>query len=249
MSAGTDFNQNPDPIGAEEEARQMPLSFDDGGESLSLPTATRRRRPGVGAVVFGAVAVVAAGSLFSMRAIGRAGAAENAPSEAGKLVETFLKERAQAKAGAPDAKLDILDTEGVTALQIAKEDLHKDPFVLAGEIGVVAGGETPPAVDAGPGPAPEPAPDRTEALRLAWEAAVDEGAAGILVQSCLRSSNAANSMAHVNGQVLRMCDTIAVPNTTVLYEIVEIDSDGIVLRAENADLSHERLVRLLVLRN
>jgi len=128
VSAGTDFNQNPDPIGAEEEARQMPLSFDDGGESLSLPTATRRRRPGVGAVVFGAVAVVAAGSLFSMRAIGRAGAAENAPSEAGKLVETFLKERAQAKAGAPDAKLDILDTEGVTALQIAKEDLHKDPF-------------------------------------------------------------------------------------------------------------------------
>ena len=56
-------------------------------------------------------------------------------------------------------------------------------------------------------------------------------------------------MAHVNGQVLRMGDTIAVPNTTVLYEIVEIDSDGIVLRAENADLSHERLVRLLVRRN
>lgn len=248
MNAGMDFNRDADPTVAEEEARQMPLSFDDGGESLSLPTATRRRRPGVGAVVFGAVAVVAAASLFSMRAIGRAGAAENAPSEAGKLVETFLKERSQAKAGKPDAKLDLLDTEGVTALQIAKEDLHKDPFVLAGEIGLVAGGEQATGAGDGPGPA-QPAPDRTEAMRLAWEAAVDEGAAEIQVQSCLRSSNAANSMAHVNGQVLRTGDTIAVPNTAILYEIVEIDSDGIVLRAENADLSHERLVRLLVRRH
>jgi hypothetical protein len=249
VTGGTDFNANPEPIGAEEEARQMPLSFDDGGESLSLPTATRRRRPGVGAVVFAVVAVGAAASLLSMRAIGRAGAAENASSEAGKLVETFLKERSQAKAGKDDAKLDLLDTDGVTALQIAKEDLRKDPFVLAGEIGLMAGGSEAAPTGGVPTVASEPAPDRTEALKLAWEYSVDEGAAGILVQSCLLSSNPANSMAHVNGQVLRMGDAIAVPNTTVIYEITEIGADGIVLRAENADLSHERLVRVLVRRN
>jgi hypothetical protein len=247
VTSGSDFNAGNGPVGAEEEeARQMPLSFDDGGESLSLPTATRRRRPGFGAVVFGAVAVAAVASLYSMRAIGRAGAAESPASDAGKLVETFLKERSKDTGAKSAAKLDLLDSDGVAALQIAREDLRKDPFVLAGETGLVAG--APTTGEEGQATA-APTPDRAAELRAAWEYAVDEGAAGISVQSCLRSSVAANSMAHVNGQVLRTGDAIAVPNTTVIYEIVEIDSDGIVLRAENADLGHERLVRVLVRRH
>ena len=66
------------------------------------------------------------------------------------------------------------------------------------------------------------------------------------MQSSMVSSNPANSMAHVNGQVLRVGETLSINGSTVVFTISEITKDGIVLRAWNEDLQREAIFRVIV---
>lgn len=231
------------PFGADEE-RTMPLSFEDGGESLSVAGGGSRRRFGFGTLIFAGAAAIAVASLFSMRAIGRAGATELANSDAGMLVETFLKERANRKAD--ESKKDgLLDADGYAQLQIARDDLQKNPFVLTGEQPRVEGIV---ASDGGGGAVVEPAQDPNAARIAEWEEAVAASLENVRVVSTMLSSRPDAGMANVNGAVYRTGDAVLVPKATVRLTIHKIEADGVTLRAFDASLGRERLQKVLVKR-
>lgn len=231
-----------DPLADGEEERSMPLSFEDGAESLSVAGGGSRRRFGFGTLAFAGAAAIAVASLLSMRAIGRAGASDAPPSDAGLLVESFLKEQAARKGDA--AKQDgLLDAEGYAQLQISRDDLQKNPFVLLSEEpkleGVAPGGAAAARVVAD---------DPDAARRAEWDAAVDEGFANVKVQSTMLSSRAEACMATVNSQVYRTGDAVVVPKATVRFTVHLIEADGVTLRAFDAALGRERLQKFLVKR-
>jgi len=166
-----------------------------------------RKRLGFGAMLFGSVAAIAVVSLFSMRAIGRAGAATPAESESEALVDKFLTERE----GKSDQALGsaLLDVDGSMRTRIPTEDLKKP-------------------------------------RNSTWDALCAAAARAAHVQSAMVSSNPANSMAHVNGQVLRVGETLSINGSTVVFTITEITKDGILLRAWNEDLQREAVFRVAV---
>ncbi len=242
MSGHNNAHNRNEPLD-EEEPRSVPLSFEDGAEALNVASGGSTKRFGFGAMVFTGAVVLAGASLYSMRAIGRAGAAEPVISEAGKLVEVFLKER---DGRAADAKRqgDLLDTESYARFQISTDDLAKNPFVLIGEEPSITGATPGSSIVATSDP--ERAASMAKARADSWIALVDAGAAGLRAQSVLISSKSENSLAHINGQMLRLGDSVALPDTAIIYDITEIAGDGVVFRAYNADLKCERLVKILV---
>jgi len=228
----------------DDEERQMPLSFEDGKESITVAAGSGRRKLGFGAMLFGGVAAIAVVSLFSMRAIGRAGAADIPPSEAGALVDTFLKEREGRKDEA--LRADLLDADGYMKLQIARDELHKNPFIIPGEemvlqvkpSGTATKVESPTATP----DAEDPRPQRG----IGWEASCAAAAGMVQVQSAMVSSNPANSMAFVNGQVLRVGETLTINGSNIVFTIKEVAKDGIMLRAWNEEIQREALFRVTV---
>ena len=238
------YNKN-EPLD-EEEPRSVPLSFDDGAEALNVANRGSTRRFGFGTMVFTSAVVLAGVSLYSMRAIGRAGAAEPEISEAGKLVEVFLKER-DGRAADGKRHADLLDTDSYARLQISTDDLAKNPFVLIGEQPSIKGATTGSSIVASNDPAL--AASLAKARADTWMSLVDAGAAGLHAHSVLISSKPENSMAHINGQMLHQGDSVALPDTAIIYDITKITADGVVFRAYNADLKCERLVKILVKRS
>jgi len=88
--------------------------------------------------------------------------------------------------------------------------------------------------------------DGNRSRNLGWDAMCATAAAQAHVQSAMVSSNPANSMAHVNGQVLRVGETLTVNGSNIVFTIKEITKDGIVLRAWNEDLQREATFRVAV---
>lgn len=226
-----------------EDERQMPLSFEDGKESITVAAGSSRRRFGFGTVLFTSVAVIAVVSLFSMRAIGRASASPGAGSDAETLVDKFLTEREGKSEGAFGSAL--LDVDGLTRNRIPAEELKKNPFILVGEEMVLQ-------VNTAPGTAmridmpTSSQDDGNRSRNLGWDSMCAVAAAQAHVQSAMVSSNPANSMAHVNGQVLRVGETLTVNGSNIVFTIKEITKDGIVLRAWNDDLQREATFRIAV---
>ncbi|MEI7876458.1 MAG: hypothetical protein WCI96_00925 [Planctomycetota bacterium] len=226
---------------ADDEPRSMPLSFEDGKEAISVAAGNSRKRFGFGAMLFTGVAAIAVISLFSMRAIGRAGASEVMNTEAESLVDTFLKDQAE-KTGGP-SPLESLDAEAYAKMQILREELRKNPFIIAGEEMVLQIKSSNATKVASPVMMPE---DSHPSRGMGWDSACAAAASAVVVQSSMVSSNPANSMAHVNGQVLRVGETLSINGSTVVFTISEITKDGIVLRAWNEDLQREAIFRVIV---
>jgi len=236
-------NNGPNGLPGDEE-RQMPLSFEDGKEAITVAPGSGKKKLGFGAMLFGGVALIAVVSLFSMRAIGRAGAADLPPSEAGALVDTFLKEREGRKEEA--LRADLLDADGYMRMQIARDELHKNPFIIPGEEMVL---QVKPSVNATKVDSPSAAPaaeDPRPQRGIGWEASCAAAAGMVQVQSAMVSSNPSNSMAFVNGQVLRVGETLTINGSNIMFTIKEVAKDGILLRAWNEELQREALFRVTV---
>jgi len=236
-------NNGPNGLPGDEE-RQMPLSFEDGKEAITVAPGSGKKKLGFGAMLFGGVALIAVVSLFSMRAIGRAGAADLPPSEAGALVDTFLKEREGRKDEA--LRADLLDADGYMRMQIARDELHKNPFIIPGEEMVL---QVKPSVNATKVDSPSAAPaadDPRPQRGIGWESSCAAAAGMVQVQSAMVSSNPSNSMAFVNGQVLRVGETLTINGSNIMFTIKEVAKDGILLRAWNEELQREALFRVTV---
>lgn len=204
---------------------------------------TRSRRPiGGGALLFGVVMIGAFASLWSMRAIGRASADSGAPTEAGRLVESYLNERtkSQTQPTAADLATAPLPIGDMEELQVAREKLQRDPFASPWRSAVVAAVEqTADMTAAAATPLPE--------SRLAeWEALVDAGARDFVVESILLAPNPAMSIVSMNGAVFRVGESVMFADHAIRYEIKAVDATSVTLAAFNDEFSRERVVRLAV---
>ena len=228
----------------DDEARSIPLSFEESAESITVAPGAARRRYGFGTMAFASVAVVAIVSLFSMRAIGHATASTDAPTDAGKMVDEFLL-RGPVNTSVNPLGQDPLFMDAMT-VRIERDELTKDPFVFIGEELAIA--PTDPVTGVRETVAEDPAARR--ALRLeGWNAVVDAGAADLHAQSVLVTSRAASSIANVNGKVLVIGSLIASQSTGIQYSVAAIAADGVTFRAFDVELGCERFIKVLVKRD
>ena len=215
------------------------LPFDrDPSTARSRP----RRRIGGGAMLFGVVMLGAFASLWSMRAIGRASADSGTPTEAGRLVESYLSERTKSQAQPSTAEVAAapLPIGDMAELQVPRDRLLRDPFASPWRSATVApvgetAGTTAIAAVAGP-----------ESRIAEWEALVDSGARDFVVESVLIAPNPAMSIVSMNGGVFRVGESVMFADQSIRYEIRAVDATSVTLAAVNTELSHERIVRLTV---
>lgn len=228
--------------GADDEPRSIPLSFEDGKEAITVAAGASRRRLGFGAMLFTGVAAIAVVSLFSMRAIGRASATTTPPSEAEALIATWLKDRE----GKSESKCDPLQPDTYNKFQIPREQLVKNPFILAGEEMVLrSASSTATKIES----KTNTNDDRPIVRSASWEQNAAAAAGTIRVQSAMVSSIAANSMAHINGQVLRVGETLSIDGANMMFTVKEVTPDGVVLRTYSDELQREALFKILVKRD
>ena len=213
---------------------------------LTVGGPRRRRRMGAGAMLFVVVAIAAFASLWSMRAIGRASAANGESSEAGRLVESYLSEQSRSR-GLPSARelsAAPLPVGNAEELQVSRERLTRDPFAAPWRAALVsdsqAGGEM-----ASNGTATADASD-AEARIAAWEALVDEGARDFVVGSVLIAPDPKHSIVSMNGGVFRVGECVMFPDRPIRFEIKSVESTAITLAAFNTELARERVVRLVI---
>lgn len=213
---------------------------------LTVGGARRRRRLGTGAVLFLVAAIASFGSLWSMRAIGRATAATGESSEAGRLVESYLNEQTKSRnqPSARELSSAPLPVGGAEELQVPRERLARDPFAAPWRQAVAvdssAGG-----VLASTGTGASGASD-IEARIAEWDALVDEGARDFVVESVLIAPDPKLSIVSMNGGVFRVGESVMFPDRSIRFEIRSVESTAITLVAFNAELSHERVVRLVI---
>lgn len=240
-------NASQRPAGKFEEPDTVPLSY-DADDGLSIETTPERRNLGLTTVLLLAVLVVAGVSIVTMRSMG--GGDGTTAGESGKVVDDFLKARTSGKP-AEALPVNLLDTDSYSALQIKRDDLRKNPFVLAG-------GQQPqqPLQPSGAGASSPAAPAATPVVRddrplriSAWEAEVEKAAAGIKVQSTMTGARADQGMANVNGKVLRPGEMLSLPKSPIVYIVREITSDGVVFEVVNEEYRHARRVTVNVNRN
>ncbi|MBI1304296.1 MAG: hypothetical protein GC172_11005 [Phycisphaera sp.] len=223
----------------------------DAHGDFTVTTGSTRRRFGFAFLVLLAVVIAAVASLWSMRAIGLGAADSITQSEAGQLVESFLKERAPgATASAAKASAGASEPVALEApreLRIPRKLLTRNPFAPS----LAAAAPIDPARPAEPASAADAAAEAEAAavqereLRISeWEALVDEGARDFLIQSTLVAANPAASLVNMNGGVYRVGEVVMFPDHPVRYEILSVALDAITLRAANAELNAERLLRL-----
>ncbi|MSR42017.1 MAG: hypothetical protein EXS10_08995 [Phycisphaerales bacterium] len=212
------------------------------GEGMTITASAARRR-----FKFSTLALVGAASaslvcLWSMRAVGRAGAA-TAPTEAGKVVESFLKERAASLN--PQAPVDISLLAAGSLLPA--EMLRKNPFVLDGvaQVGVVP----TDIIDSGAAAAvtrAEPRVDQRVRALARWQDEVDRAASTIQVDMTLVSSRAGSNLVSVNGHSMRLGDEFGVDSSEVVFTVHQVDTESATFRAYHDELKHERLVTVPV---
>ncbi len=222
----------------------------DAHGDFTVSAGSTRRRFGFGALVLMAVVVAAVASLWSMRAIGLAAADTLTQSEAGQLVEAFLKERTPKAAAGEKATVEAPASIAIDApreLRIPRKLLVRNPFEV--RLGGLAQADATQAAapkasaDAAAEAAAAAATERE--FRISeWEALVDDGARDFLIQSTLVAANPAASLVNMNGGVYRVGEVVMFPDHPVRYEIVSVALDAITLRAVNEQLNAERTLRL-----
>lgn len=231
-----------------DDEQQMPMSYTDAdaGDNLTIATGGSRRRLGFGVMLFLVFLAIAAVSLYVMRSIGSSGGVAP-PSDANKMVETFLTERAKAA----EVKLppDLLNTDGYTALQVKAEELRKNPFVLSGvpqperPVSTALITPTTPAPTGEQPAAPVAAPRDDRGQRAAqWATEVDKAAAAIKLGSTLIGATPAGSMVSVNGRVLRVGDKLDLAKPAMSFVVTEITTEGAGFIARNEAIGAERTV-------
>ncbi|MCE2883200.1 MAG: hypothetical protein LW636_12715 [Planctomycetaceae bacterium] len=230
-----------------DDEQQMPMSFTDtdAADNLTIATGSSRRRIGFGAMLFLVFLAIAGVSLWVMRSMGSSSGVA-APSEANKVVESFLSERAKA----PSTKLpaDLLNTDGYTALQVKRDELRKNPFVLAGvpapepeparQTGIAVITPTTPEVPSAP---VAPRDDRGQRAAQ-WSSEVEKAAATLKVGSTLIGATPAGSMVSVNGRVLRVGDRLDSTKPPMAFVVAEITTEGAGFTARSEALGAERTV-------
>ncbi len=222
----------------------------DAHGDFTVTSGSTRRRFGFGALVFLAVVVAAVASLWSMRAIGLSAADSSTQSEAGQLVEAFLKERAPKAASGEKAATDAAKPVALDSpreLRIPRKLLVRNPFGprTADAASPVEAGASAPRVAADAAAEAAAAAEAEREMRISeWEALVDDGARDFLIQSTLVAANPAASLVNMNGGVYRVGEVVMFPDHPVRYEILLVALDAITLRAANEELNAERTLRL-----
>jgi hypothetical protein len=217
-------------------------------DDLTLGGEGNRRRRRSGVIIFGVVAIGAFASLWSMRAIGRAGAEVSGTSEAGRVVESYLSERAKlgAKPSAGSLASAPLPVGNTTELQVARERLHRDPFAPRSVVSITST-ESDDETFIDPNPAEEQAARAArerETQRTAWQQAVDAGARDFVIGSVLLAADPTQSIVSLNGDVFRVGESVMFADHGIAYEIVAVRTSGVTLRAANRELECERLIEI-----
>lgn len=192
-------------------------------------TAVRRRLP-ARTLFMGAFVAVAAGSLWSMRAIDRAQASGPvAGGDAEREIRAAIEE-SRATVRETDAKV-LLDLVESPAGPVA-EALGRDPFRAWGTSDDAAGG---------------PSPDEAELAARRWDDAVDASAATIRVLSAMVGGGN-GGVANVNGHMMRPGDTFEVEGVDGEFRIDAITRDGVTLVATDAATGRTRPVTVPIVR-
>lgn len=208
--------------------------------SIPEPSVDRRisRRPRSGVVVVALMAVVAVVGLYSMRNIGSASASSGISREIEQLVASVLPskpigggESAEVAASVridDDALFAMLDTEFRTLLQVPFAEIGRDPFEPWRDPAYASAPSAPAvSVDA-----------RTQQGEM-WNAEIDR-IAGMLVVKSVIGGGTPSAMANINGRILRSGDRFTVAEAEADFRVVEIERDGVVLRARHPRLGIER---------
>ncbi len=214
-----------------------------GSNDLGLaadPNLDRRisRRPRSGVMVVALMAVVAVVGLYSMRNIGAASASSGISREIEQLVASVLPSKPIGDGGSASAPAIVevddaalfamLDTEFRSTLQVPFADLGRDPFEPWRD---------PAAAVAPTGPAVSV--DARVQQGQMWNAEIDR-IAGMLVVKSVIGGGTPSAMANINGRILRPGDRFTVAEAEADFRVIEIERDGVVLRARHPRLGIER---------
>jgi hypothetical protein len=214
-----------------------------GSNDLGLatdPSLDRRisRRPRSGVMVVALMAVVAVVGLYSMRNIGAASASSGISREIEQLVASVLPSKPIGDGGSASAPAIVevddaalfamLDTEFRSTLQVPFADLGRDPFEPWRD---------PAAAVAPTGPAVSV--DARVQQGQMWNAEIDR-IAGMLVVKSVIGGGTPSAMANINGRILRPGDRFTVAEAEADFRVIEIERDGVVLRARHPRLGIER---------
>lgn len=220
---------------ADAEASGLPAT-EELAPSLDVSFVAPRRRLGFGTLVLAATTCVSALSLYTMRIVGTAGADAGA-TEAGMLVESFLKERG-GRTDAAGGRTDLLDSEATARLQVPAEEVARNPFVIVGSSGGLVGEATDPAMQEA-----EPIDPVAEAIAV-WRMNAEAGIAEIRLASVMVSSRTGQSIASINGRVMREGEMVSAPGAGMEYVLLSVERGAIVLEARDEALGQRQEFRI-----
>jgi len=205
--------------------------FAAGADAGPAGGGTVRRKLPARTLFMGAFVAVAAGSLWSMRAIDRAQASGPvAGGDAEREIRAAIEE-SRAVVRETDAKV-LLDLDRRPASAAVAEPLGRDPFR--------SWGTSDDASEAGP------SPDEAELAARRWDEAVDASAGSIRVLSAM--VGVGGGVANVNGHMMRPGDTFEVEGIEGSFRIESISRDGLVLVATGAGNGRTRSVTVPIAR-
>jgi hypothetical protein len=213
--------------------------------ALAGATGKVRRRINSGTLILGGVIVASGVSLWSMRAIDRAAASGPTSSkEIEDLVKGALdgsKKSGSAENGG-DPKAFVDRTQPPVDLQVPAEQVQKNPFVVFAE--PTKADPTKPVVDT---PPVAPVVD----LIAEWQTKVDAAAGMIRLQSTMSGQDPQKGLvglANINGHMMRLGDVFGVEGSDIEFRLDHVERDAITVRAYSAELKHERLVTVNVMK-
>ena len=214
-----------------------------GGDSASdhaaSPSESRSgRRLGSGTVVVLLMVGVALVGLYSMRSLGSAAASGGLSREIETLIAGVLPDGGgsldiAAAVETPQvedsAVFSMLDTDFRGRLQVAWEDLGRDPFEPWRD----------PAAAQAAVPKNPIAVDGRVAAGEAWGREID-AIVGMLELKSLIGGGSASGMANVNGRIIRAGDVFSVAEAEADFRVVAIERDGVRLQIVHPRLGIER---------
>lgn len=204
----------------------------------TIPDRRVSRRPRSGVMVVALMSIVAVVGLYSMRKIGSASASSGISREIEQLVASVLPSKPVGGADpaeiAANLQIDdaalfaMLDTEFRSELQVPFADLGRDPFEPWRD----------PAAASGPA-APAVSVDARAQQGQMWNAEIDRVAEMLVVKSVI-GGGTPSAMANINGRIVRPGDRFTVAEAEADFRVIEIERDGVVLRARHPRLGIER---------
>jgi hypothetical protein len=211
----------------------MPLGVDsdfDATEMVEFTSVGRKPKFNSGAVLLVAVIVTALAGLYSMRTLTRATAATTSKgSEIEKSIESFLKlatggrarDEAQPTNSTASDKTVLEVLSGSYAdRQVPLEKVQRNPFLLL---------EDPTL----PRPVTAPKVDARAQLRRDRQALFEQAAGRFRVRSVMMGRE---PLATVDNRVVRVGDEITAVPENVLFRVTAIETDTVVLVAEDEEL-------------